>query len=60
MPHKMCEYNQGVEMGEDTRNALQSPRQASTEFSAPEEGPRNQTIMKFSTTRRSTCIPFEQ
>lgn len=36
----MCEYNQGAEMGEDTRNALQSPRQASTELSAPEARPQ--------------------
>lgn len=59
MPHKLCKYNQGAEMGEDTKNALQSPKPASSEFSAPEQDPRNQTTVKASIAGRSTCIPFE-
>lgn len=59
MLHKMLKYDQGAEMGEDTRNALQSPKPASSEFPAPEQDPRNQTTVKFSTAGRSTCIPFE-
>lgn len=59
MPHKLCKYNQGAEVGEDTRNALQNPKPAGSEFSFHEQDPRNQTTVKVSTAGRNTCFPFE-
>jgi len=58
MPLKKCKRDQGAERGEETGNALQSPKAASSESSAPEQQPKNQTTAKFSTATRGTSIPF--